>query len=123
MIKKISESIIRGISPLFFGMGLLVIALFLSIAIISYNKHDPSFNRATSSEVNNLAGEYGAYIADPMLQSLGLVAMLPVLFLIILGIKKILKKRYLHLSLRIAVLLLVTPLVATTLSFLSDDKI
>lgn len=55
---------IYSIICLFFG-------LFISLAIISYNRLDPSLLRITDAKVTNLAGWYGALLTGPLLQLLG----------------------------------------------------
>jgi S-DNA-T family DNA segregation ATPase FtsK/SpoIIIE len=44
---------------------------FFSLVLFSYDNEDPSFDRATNLEPKNLAGNFGAYIADPIMQLLG----------------------------------------------------
>lgn len=83
-------------------------ACFITVALISYDRTDPSFNRASSQVVHNMSGETGAFIADPMLQSLGLASILPVLFLAVVGLKILAKARVRFLPIRFAVLLLTT---------------
>jgi DNA segregation ATPase FtsK/SpoIIIE, S-DNA-T family len=62
------------------GIFLILIALFFGVSFATYHYGDPSFNRATNADVVNLAGAVGAYIADPILQFLGLSA----LFLVVM---------------------------------------
>src|SRR5690625_526831 len=59
-------------------LGFLVFAtgLLLLAACLSFDPHDPSFNNATGGDVVNLLSLPGAYIADFLLQSLGLAALL-----------------------------------------------
>ena len=53
-------------------------ALLSALAVVSYHPFDPSLNSAAPSEepVRNLVGLAGSYIADLLLQALGLVAFL-----------------------------------------------
>ena len=53
-------------------------ALLSALAVVSYHPYDPSLNSAAPSEqpVRNLVGLAGSYIADLLLQALGLVAFL-----------------------------------------------
>lgn len=83
-------------------------ACFITVALISYDRTDPSFNRASSQAVHNMSGETGAFIADPMLQSLGFASILPVLFLAVVGLKILAKARIRFLPIRFAVLLIAT---------------
>ncbi len=54
------------------GVGFIAFALFLALALLSYDSADPSFSHATSAPVRNLAGRWGANVADILLQTLGL---------------------------------------------------
>jgi len=60
------------------GMG----GLAVLIALVTYNSADPSLNTAGGSgPVRNLAGPIGAYLADLLLQGLGLAGLVPGLVL------------------------------------------
>ncbi len=64
------------------SIGLIALALFLSV--VSYNAYDPSFHTlATSNQggYHNWLGALGAYSADILIQSLGLGAILFILYL------------------------------------------
>lgn len=63
------------------GMVLGATAILLAITLISYNPGDPSLNSASPHGVQNLMGSMGAYVADLMMQSFGLVCAVPVLVL------------------------------------------
>ena len=73
------------------GLSFTIIAtvIFLSLAIVTYNNTDPSLLNAktTALKIHNIFGEYGATIADPILQTIGYAVILPVLFFLIFGIK------------------------------------
>ena len=56
-------------------------ALWLLLALVSWEPSDPSFNRATDGAVLNLAGRPGAYGGEAMLAWFGLAAGVPVLVL------------------------------------------
>jgi S-DNA-T family DNA segregation ATPase FtsK/SpoIIIE len=59
------------------GMGLAVAGIFLSVALISYNGEDLSFNSfSTAAATHNLAGRFGAQLADFFLQLFGLASYL-----------------------------------------------
>ena len=47
------------------------IALFLTVALLSYSPEDASFSVSTDAPVHNWAGTYGAYISDTMLLAFG----------------------------------------------------
>ncbi len=69
------------------GIGLLIAAIALMVAMISYTADDPSMNSAGDGAVRNLLGAGGAYVADALLQTLGLAAVVPVLVLAAWGWK------------------------------------
>lgn len=62
------------------SLVMLVVWGYLALALISFNIKDPSFNRATNLTVSNAAGEWGAAIADPLYQLLGVGIILLVAF-------------------------------------------
>ncbi|WP_135080715.1 DNA translocase FtsK [Terasakiella sp. SH-1] len=64
-------------SGLFLGGSAIILAMIL----LSYTPGDPSFNSASPHDVQNLLGPVGAYVADIMMQSFGLISTLPVLVL------------------------------------------
>ena len=66
-------------SNLLKAIFLFSIAVFLSLALLTYNKNDPSFNKVTNLDVENYAGVFGAYIADPVLQLFGLASIILVI--------------------------------------------
>ncbi|BBK39808.1 DNA translocase FtsK [Allostella sp. ATCC 35155] len=64
--------------------GILLFALGVAflVALVTYDRGDPSFNRAVDAPVHNLMGHSGAYAADLLWQSIGLAALLiPVVLL------------------------------------------
>ena len=63
------------------GIGLLVAALIVAVALWGYDPNDPSLNHATSGPSVNPLGHFGASVADVLLQTLGLAAWLIVLVL------------------------------------------
>lgn len=121
MLRYIS-SLIRSLKAAVLGLPLIVIAIFLCIAVLSYNKLDPSLNRSTNIEVQNAAGTYGAFIADPMLQSLGFANLIPIVFLSITGLRVFMGKRNSPLSLRIAAILFATLMLAVLLAYFDDGN-
>ena len=68
-----------------FGILLVTLDTFLFIALISYSQNDPSLLQAKDGAVSNLAGIYGAYIADPIVQSFGYSILILILFIYIDG--------------------------------------
>ena len=61
---------IAGLVLIAGGVGLLVL-------LLSYDPADPSFNSASGQGVANLLGAPGAFVADLLLQTIGVVAALP----------------------------------------------
>ncbi|MGL9759044.1 MAG: DNA translocase FtsK 4TM domain-containing protein [Wolbachia sp.] len=76
----------------------LSLLIYIYISVFSYNYKDPSLNTATNEEVTNLGGIVGSYLADILVQFLGLtsvtIATTVVYFLIS---KRLLKILYLTL--------------------------
>ena len=58
------------------GLGLLCVAAFIAISLLTFHESDPSFNMAADHHALNWAGRPGAYIANPLLQTLGLTSFL-----------------------------------------------
>src|SRR6202167_2439768 len=63
------------------GVALLVAALFLILALGSYDHGDPSWNHAVAAPVHNIMGAAGARVADALFQGFGLASALLPLFL------------------------------------------
>src|SRR5208282_1025259 len=63
------------------GMALLAAALFLTLALASYDRGDPSWNHAVTGPVHNIMGLAGSRLADALLQGFGLAAALLPVFL------------------------------------------
>ncbi|MGH6968905.1 MAG: DNA translocase FtsK [Stellaceae bacterium] len=64
------------------GGLLLLAALFIGLALASYDRHDPSWNHAVAGPVTNLMALPGACLADALLQAFGAAAVLVPLFLV-----------------------------------------
>ncbi|WP_323989253.1 DNA translocase FtsK 4TM domain-containing protein [Nguyenibacter sp. L1] len=67
------------------GMTLWLLALALAASLWSYNPRDPSMNTASTQAPTNLLGVVGAYLADALLQNIGITCALPVLALVAWG--------------------------------------
>lgn len=67
------------------GLLLCGLACVLLVALASYNPADPSFDTATGQPPTNLLGMTGSFVADGLLQGLGLGALLPAGLLLIWG--------------------------------------
>lgn len=71
----------------FVGFGFMALALALFLSLYSYNPADPALNHQTYAPVTNLLGDYGAMVADMLMQTLALASYLLVLPIVIWGIK------------------------------------
>ncbi|MFO0389617.1 MAG: DNA translocase FtsK [Alphaproteobacteria bacterium] len=69
------------------GVSLCIISAFLFVCFISYHQADPSLNRATADQIENIGGYTGALVADLSLQLLGLASVLLVIVPCAWGIK------------------------------------
>jgi len=58
------------------GLALLALGLAVVVALLSFNTGDPSFNRAAAGPARNLLGLPGAYLADLLLQTIGITGAL-----------------------------------------------
>lgn len=116
VLKKLSGDMVRFISPFAFGVPIFILATFLSISLITYHSDDPSYHRASGDFVHNGAGKIGAYFADPIIQSLGLASSLPIIFLGIVSLKLILRRKIQFLAVRTALMIMVTPILAAMLA-------
>ncbi|MCC7275447.1 MAG: DNA translocase FtsK 4TM domain-containing protein [Alphaproteobacteria bacterium] len=67
------------------GVALLALGAAFLLALASYDRGDPSFNRAVDAPVRNLMGRTGAYAADLLWQSVGLAALLVPIVLLAWG--------------------------------------
>ncbi len=54
-----------------------ILGLALLVALVTYDPRDPSLNTATDRHVANLAGSFGASVADILLQGFGIAGLLP----------------------------------------------
>lgn len=52
----------------------LSLLIYIYISVFSYNYKDPSLNTATNEEVTNLGGIVSSYLADILVQFLGLTS-------------------------------------------------
>lgn len=97
--------IIKKISGLFF----IALSLFILMAVISHNSMDPSFNRAVEpNQIYNLSGIYGAYISDLIVQLLGHSGLIPIVFLLSIGVHFFNNNSYKLLPLKISTIILST---------------
>jgi DNA segregation ATPase FtsK/SpoIIIE, S-DNA-T family len=69
-----------------FGISIFVMGSLLFLALISYSPDDPNFIFSENTQIQNLLGFKGSFTSDLFFQSIGLVAYLIPLTLIITGI-------------------------------------
>jgi S-DNA-T family DNA segregation ATPase FtsK/SpoIIIE len=94
------------------GAFLLILALALLIAIISYDAADPTFNRATGQNAENLLGSFGASMADLLLQIFGIAAILIILPLASFGYRIMTLDAPVRWRLHLLAWIIATPLLA-----------
>ncbi len=77
-----------------FGLFIFFAGCFILIALITFSPEDPNFIFPDNTEIKNFFGFKGSFIADLLFQSIGLIAYLISLTLIITGINTIRKKDF-----------------------------
>ncbi|WP_240791331.1 DNA translocase FtsK 4TM domain-containing protein [Roseomonas sp. AR75] len=98
---------------------LLVLAgLVAVVALATYDPSDPSWSTATARETRNLAGPFGAHLADVLLQGVGYAAWLPVACLMTWAWRLATHRGLSPFPLRLACLLAALPLTAASLALL-----
>ncbi len=100
----------------------LVFAIFISLALLSYSPNDPSMLQILNHDSDNITGDYGSYIADPIIQSLGLSSCLFIVFIIITSIKVLSNLESKLLLLRVSILPLATLSLAVFLASLNANE-
>jgi len=100
------------------GFSLISSGLLVLVALISYAPGDPSLNSAAGAGPNNLLGLGGAYLADLLLQSIGLVGLTPSLVLTVWGVQTIRKCPPAMVWARISLFLLTIMMASMSLSAL-----
>lgn len=76
MVAVVEESTLRGYREIVL-LGFSCCALFLLIALLTFNSNDPGWSHSTSYQsINNACGLFGAWLADFILSFLGLMAYL-----------------------------------------------
>ncbi|MDX1580429.1 MAG: DNA translocase FtsK 4TM domain-containing protein, partial [Alphaproteobacteria bacterium] len=71
--KELVQAMFRRLVELA-GLIFIVAGVVLALSLISYNPDDPSASTATTAAATNWLGDTGAYIADLLLQTLGLAS-------------------------------------------------
>ena len=88
-IKKTANSLLNfAIKRLaeIFGIIVFLAGIFLLIALMTYSPEDPNFIFPDNTEIKNLLGFQGSFVADLFLQSVGLIAYLISFTYIVTGI-------------------------------------
>ena len=78
-----------------FGLFLVISSILLFLSLITYSPEDPNFIFKNNSNIKNILGLKGSFISDMIFQSIGLIAFLFPLTLIITGINIIITKQLL----------------------------
>jgi S-DNA-T family DNA segregation ATPase FtsK/SpoIIIE len=85
---------LRRLAVLLVAGALLVAALALVLALLSYSPDDPSFNTATSRTATNWLGTPGSHVADLLLQIIGWPALLLALPIGVAGLRVAQQRSY-----------------------------
>ncbi len=88
-IKKLANSIIIFIIKRLIeisGIFLVILGILLFLALISYSPEDPNFIFSKDTNIKNLLGFHGSYTSDLFFQSIGLIAFLVPLTLLVTGL-------------------------------------
>ncbi|NQU56779.1 MAG: DNA translocase FtsK 4TM domain-containing protein, partial [Rhodospirillales bacterium] len=100
------------------GLALILSGLLLLVALFSYAPGDPSFNSASDGGPLNLLGLGGAYLADLLLQSLGIAGATPALVLAVWGVQTVRKRPPTQVWARLCLFLFALTLISVSLTAL-----
>ena len=89
--KAINFSINRFIEIV--GLAILITGILLLASLITFSPEDPNFIFPDNTEVKNILGFRGSFVADIFFQSFGMITLLIPLTLIVSGINIILNKK------------------------------
>jgi len=106
----------------FLGAGLIVLALALIVALLTYHHADPSFNSAADGPAKNVMGLLGAYTSDILLQIFGAAAYLPSLVFTAWGWRLCSKKGVRFVWLRLLAMIAGVVLTTLALSLISAPE-
>ena len=115
--ESVSAFLRRRISEII-GLALALSGLAILVALLSYAPGDPSFNSASASGPLNLLGLGGAYMADLLLQSLGVAGAAPSLVLAVWGVQTMRKHPPSHVVARLCLFLFALTLIPISLAAL-----
>ena len=79
------DFIIKRLAEIF-GIFLLCIGILLLLALLTYSPDDPNFIFPENTEIKNILGFQGSFVADLLFQSVGLISYIISITLIISGI-------------------------------------
>jgi len=102
------------------GVGFIALSIFLFASFISHDLTDPSANHAGGDFIKNWGGYAGAYIANPIIQFLGLGSYIMPVIALAWGWNLLSQKHLSRLWLRITMFVLCVPLAST--SFAALDR-
>ena len=96
-IKKIANSVfiftIRRLIEIF-GIFLSILGILLFVSLISYSPTDPNFIFPENTNIKNMLGFQGSYVADLFFQSIGFVSYLVPFTFIFTGMTIFRKKEF-----------------------------
>jgi S-DNA-T family DNA segregation ATPase FtsK/SpoIIIE len=98
------------------GAMMFAISVVMMISVFGYSPSDPSLNSAGSTAVQNVLGGFGAVSADLLLQALGFACFVPLLTMLIWGMRLVSKVPLKHWVLKFSALMAAATLYAIGLS-------
>ena len=105
------------------GFGLLLAALLVAAALLSYNPQDPSLDTSIDAAAHNFLGRDGAILADILHQSLGLAAFVIPIALFGWSVRLMLDRPLQSLWIKLALLPVALLLAALALSVLDQTAL
>ncbi|HZS84358.1 MAG TPA: DNA translocase FtsK 4TM domain-containing protein [Stellaceae bacterium] len=100
------------------GLVLFFAALLLGIALVTFDRADPSWNHAVDAPTRNWIGPYGAYLSDALLQTAGAAMLILPIVLFAWSFRLLLNRGLPNLWLRLLLLPLMLLLWATALAII-----
>ena len=83
------------------GLLLFSGSVLITLALLSYQPSDWSWNTASDGTVHNLLGAFGAVLSDVILQAVGLASVLMLVVLVAWGVADVQKRARDHLWIRL----------------------
>ncbi|MDI2091119.1 DNA translocase FtsK [Commensalibacter oyaizuii] len=109
------------------GWILWVFALLLTLALISYNPSDPSFNTSSNQPPTNLLGYVGAHLSDALFQWVGIASFFPVVVFLAWGWRIIRHQHLRGFIIRIIAMICAIPVSAAVIAaiplFIADNYV